>query len=134
MVVHYNNWNFWFPIHEPFFLCLPNPIAQFEDVGWSENLVAWQPTSIGANLLTQLPPINFCTTSPLQKPFQLWLTKKRLEILPTIWAKSFIFNQRMKICFVDFYFHPKTMSFATMITCNLSNKINGILVAYIACD
>jgi hypothetical protein len=75
MVVHYDSWNFWFPIHEPS-SCLPNPIAQFEDVGWLESLVSRQLTSIGANLSIQLPPINSSATSLLQKPFQLWLILK----------------------------------------------------------
>jgi len=69
MVVHYDSWNFWFPIHEPSSSFLPNPTIQFEDIGWSESLVSWQPTSVGVNLSTQLPPINFFATSPLQKPF-----------------------------------------------------------------
>jgi hypothetical protein len=81
MVVHYDSWNFRFLIHEPFSSFLPNPTFQFEDIGWSKSLVNWQPTRIGANLSTRLPPINFFSTS-LQKPFLLWLTKKHWKCCP----------------------------------------------------
>jgi hypothetical protein len=39
-----------------------------------------------------------------------------------------IVNQKMKLYFVDFFFHPQSMSFATMVTYDLSNVINGILI------
>lgn len=82
MVVHYDSWDFRFLIHEPFSSFLPNPTFQFEDIGWSKSLVNWQPTRIGANLSTRLPPINFFARSPLQKPFLLWLTKKHWKCCP----------------------------------------------------
>jgi hypothetical protein len=37
-------------------------------------------------------------------------------------------SQKMKLYFVHFFFHPRSMSFATMVAYDLSNVINEILI------
>jgi hypothetical protein len=39
-----------------------------------------------------------------------------------------IVSQKMKLYFVDFFFHPQSMPFATMVTHDLYNVISGILI------
>ncbi len=44
------------------------------------------------------------------------------------------FSQWMKVFLLTFIFHPKIMSFAIVVACNLLNATNGILIKYFACD
>jgi hypothetical protein len=39
-----------------------------------------------------------------------------------------IVSQKMKLYFVNFFFHPRSVSFATMVAYDLSDVINGILI------
>jgi hypothetical protein len=41
------------------------------------------------------------------------------------YKNTYIINQRMKLYFVVFFFHPQTMSFVTMVTCDLTFVTRG---------
>jgi hypothetical protein len=43
-------------------------------------------------------------------------------------------SQKMKCILLILIFHQKTNSFVTMITCDLSNTINHILVVNVECN
>jgi hypothetical protein len=43
-------------------------------------------------------------------------------------------SQRMKVYFVDFFFHPKFVVIYDYCECELSNMIIKILVANVACN
>jgi hypothetical protein len=47
---------------------------------------------------------------------------------------TYMISQRMKAYFVDFFFHPNSLSFATNVVYNLSNVTIKILAANVACN
>ncbi len=45
---------------------------------------------------------------------------------------TYMANQRMRVYFIDFLFIQNSLSFATSVTCNLSNMTTKILVINVA--
>jgi hypothetical protein len=47
---------------------------------------------------------------------------------------TYTMESKDELTFVDFFVYPIALSFATNITCDLSNVIKGFLVTNVVCD